>query len=387
VRDPRSTRRAGSRLPRFPRLRQLARFYLSWLAACLALLAGPDRAEPQAGGNGWGSLRILGAEIQPGQSRRLSFLQAPSFVKMSLDIPVLVVHGRSPGPTLCLTAAVHGDEINGVEIARHVHAITRGARLSGALIALPIVNVDGFRRGERLLSDRRDLNRYFPGSEEGSSASRIAYHLFSAVLGKCHALVDLHTGSDSRSNLPQIRADLRDPATAALAEHFGIGIVLHGRGPKGSLRRAAVELGIPAITYEAGETLRFQSDEIARGVDGVRNVMRHLGMLIGESPPRENQRVYRSSRWVRAPAGGIFLTSQKLGTRIEVGDVLGTITDPITNEGITVVARDDGELIGMAVPQVVLPGFALFHLARREGPLLEPEIEPELEPERGEVVE
>ncbi len=356
---------------RLPRTRTALRCSLAAAGLLVLAAAGAARAEPAAG-VGWGPLLILGAAIQPGQSRRLSFMPAPSFERMSLDIPVLVVRGRARGPTLCVTAAVHGDEINGVEIARDVHATTRAAKLSGTLIVLPIVNVDGFRRGSRYLTDRRDLNRYFPGALEGSSASRIAYHLFAAVLGKCGALVDLHTGSNRRSNLPQIRADLTDAATAALAEHFGVGIVLHGRGPRGSLRRAAGDLGIPAILYEAGEPLRFQAEEIARGVDGVINLMRHLDMLPGEGPAPEPQHIYRGSRWLRAPAGGIFLTRRELGERIVVGDMLGTITDPITNERITVVARDAGELIGMAVPQVVLPGFALFHLARREGPLLEP---------------
>ena len=343
-------------------------------AAGVALVFVAARAEPADGPTSarWGPLLILGAEIQPGQSRRLSFMPAPSFERMSLDIPVLVVRGQQRGPTLCVTAAVHGDEINGVEIARDVHANTHAAKLSGTLIVLPIVNVDGFRRGSRYLTDRRDLNRYFPGSLEGSSASRIAYHLFAAVLGKCGALVDLHTGSNSRSNLPQIRADLADARTAALAEHFGVGIVLHGRGPRGSLRRAAGDLGIPAILYEAGEPLRFQAGEIQRGALGVVHLMQHLGMLQGDAPAPELQRVYRGSRWLRAPAGGIFLTRRELGEKIALGDVLGTITDPITNERITVVSQGRGELIGMALPQVVLPGFALFHLARREGPLTEP---------------
>jgi predicted deacylase len=331
------------------------------LAAITAPAAfGDASATPSPGG--WGPLSILGRSVQPGERQKLTFMPMPSFAKSFVDTLVVVVRGSKPGPTLCVTAGIHGDELNGVEIARRVFTDTDPQELAGTLILLPIVNAAGFRSGSRYLPDRRDLNRFFPGSAQGSTAARIAHGVFERVIRRCDALVDLHTGSFYRTNLPQIRTDLEDPRAFALARSFGIGVVLHGRGPKGSLRRAALDAGVPAIIYEAGEPSRFQEMEIARGVEGVGNVMSHLGMRDRE--PSAESRVYRRTRWVRVPAGGggIFLPARQLGDRVEQGEVLGSVTDPISDQRVDVVAPQAGRIIGMAVPQVVLPGAAVFHL-------------------------
>ncbi len=266
---------------------------------------------------------------------------------------------------MCLSAGIHGDELNGVEIARRVFAKIDPDALQGTLIALAAINAEGVRAGNRYLSDGRDLNRAFPGREGGSIASLIAHSISTKVLGHCDALVDLHTASNQRANLPQIRADLSDPAIRELAVHFGHGIVVGGSGPEGSLRREAAKASIPAIIYEAGEPSRFQEDEIERGVFGVENVMTYLGMSKQADREIPGVRIYEHSKWVRAGIreGGFFFPTAKLGDVVVAGDSLGKIVDPLTDATWEVISPIAGEIIGMAVPQPVLSGYALFHLA------------------------
>jgi predicted deacylase len=214
-------------------------------------------------------LQILGAELEPGSAARLSWSATQLFEGVPVSTPVLAVNGALPGPTLCLTAAVHGDELNGIEIVRRVMHDIDADRLSGAVIGVPIVNVQGFRRGSRYLPDRRDLNRYFPGNPNGSAAARIAHSLFNQVIAHCDALVDLHTGSFERANLPQIRADLRNPDVVTLTLGFGSMVVLHSKPTVGTLRHAATLAGIPAVTVEAGGPSELELAEVKRGVTGI----------------------------------------------------------------------------------------------------------------------
>jgi predicted deacylase len=314
----------------------------------------------------WGAIELVRRTIGPGDKRRLELPAGAGFADGRLEIPVLVVRGTTAGPTLCVTAGVHGDELNGVEIARHVFEHTQPEGLAGTLIALPIINIHGFRRGVRYLPDRRDLNRFFPGRPTGSTASRMAHTVFTEVLRHCGAVVDLHTGSMQRTNLPQIRADLGADGVRALALRFGVDVVLDARGPEGSLRAAAVAAGIPTVLYEAGEPLRFEDAEIARGVEGVRNVMAHLAMIPDPGVARRVPHVFHRSRWARTDAAGIFRSDRRLGDRVAAGEVLGTVTDPITNERQPIRASVPGRLVGMAIPQVVLPGFAVFHIGMEE---------------------
>jgi predicted deacylase len=333
-------------------------------AACALAVAAvaPGNAGARTDAPEWGALELLGARIAPGERRELSFLTEPSFVGAFANTLVTVVHGSRPGPTLCLTAGIHGDELNGFEIAHRTHAQLDPAAFAGTLIAVPAVNAFGFRTGSRYLPDRRDLNRFFPGSARGSIASRLAGVVFEQVIRRCDALIDLHTGSFQRTNQPQIRTDLGEPRAFALARSFGSGVVLHGRGPKGSLRRAALDAGIPAVIYEAGEPLRFEEPEIQRGVEGVANVMADLGMKAGR-PTRRDTAVFRKTHWVRAErVGGVFLSDRTPGDRLRNGELLGTVTDPITHAREEIRSPVDGQIIGMAVPQVVLVGYGLFHL-------------------------
>jgi predicted deacylase len=298
----------------------------------------------------------------------MPFAENETFATSYLNMPVFVSRGKERGPTLCLTAGVHGDELNGVEVVRRSFAQVDPEELRGTLIALPTINAHGVRTKSRYLSDRRDLNRAFPGSTGGSVARLIAYAVFSGVLVNCDAIIDLHTASNQRANLPQIRADISDRAIRDLALHFGLGIVVGGKGPDGSLRREAAKAGIPAIIYEAGEPDRFQPEEIDKGVQGVRSVMAHLDMIAGEELEIPEARIYERSQWVRAQVGasGFFFPTAGLGDVVEVGEVLGTIVDPLTDAASRVTSALNGEIIGMAVPQPVLPGYALFHLAWHE---------------------
>jgi hypothetical protein len=319
----------------------------------------------------WDEVELLGRKIAPGDKRRLFLRSSESFAGSDVDVPVLVTRGATPGPTVCLIAGVHGDELNGIEIVRKVVEGLTPRRISGMVVAVPVANLHGFRRSSRYLPDRRDLNRFFPGSPNGSAASRIAWSLWDGVVRHCGALIDLHTGSLNRTNLPQVRIDTSDPRSLELARGFGA-LIIHDVGQQGTLRRAAREAGIGAVTFEAGEPLRFQEREIARGVEGVRNVLAALRMS-DDAPIAYKPRTYHRTRWVRVDDGGIFFTSRKLGEQVEPGDLLGTVTDPVTNERRRVESPASGRIIGMAVPQVVIPGFAAFHLGS-EAPSPAPEV-------------
>jgi predicted deacylase len=305
---------------------------------------------------------MLGADVLPGTASRLAWQPGESFAGIAVPTPVLVVHGNASGPVLCLTAAVHGDELNGIEMVRRVLYELDPLQLKGTVVGVPIVNLLGFKRSSRYLPDRRDLNRHFPGNPDGSSASRIAYSFFNEIVKRCTVLVDLHTGSFYRTNLPQLRADLRNPEVAAVAESFASTAIIQSAGAAGSLRRAAVDAGIPTVTLEAGEPMRLQSTEVDRGVLGIFALIDQLGMyrklrVWGNPAP-----VHYVSRWVRADGGGILFGKVSLGQRVRAGELLGTVTDPITNVRADILSPYDGRVIGMAVDQVVLPGFAAFHI-------------------------
>ncbi len=311
----------------------------------------------------WGApLKLLGAEVAPGTTAPLIWSPGASFDGQDNPRTVLVANGAHSGPVMCLTGVVHGDEHNGLEIVRRVFYSLDPARLNGAVIGIPIVNLDGFRRGSRYLPDRRDLNRYFPGRRTGSAASRIAFSLFNDVISHCSFLVDVHTGSFHRTNLPQIRADLTNLDVLELSRRFGSTVILHNKGGAGTLRRAATETGIPSITLETGEPLRIQDKEVRQGARAIHNALAALNMYKRNTLWREPPPVYYQSRWVRVNGGGVLLADVRLGARVEEGDRLGTVTDPITNQVSDVLSPFNGRVLGMALNQVVLAGYAAFHI-------------------------
>jgi len=305
---------------------------------------------------------ILGSEVEAGTSTRLSWSPGGSISGLSQPTPVLVINGAKPGPTLCLTGAIHGDELNGIEIIRRVIYDINPQSLAGKIIGVPIVNLQGFQRTSRYLPDRRDLNRYFPGSATGSMASRIADSLFTNVISHCSYLIDIHTGSQLRNNLLQLRANMGNPEVAAFAQQFDDISVVNSPGGIGMLRTAATAYGIPTVTLEAGESLRIQKDQIKSGVKSINGLLDQLGMYSNLFVWGEPEPVYYQSRWVRARTGGILFSEVQLGEQVSTGDTLGIIIDPITNESTDVVADSDGRIIGIAVDQVVMPGFAAYHI-------------------------
>lgn len=325
---------------------------------------------------------ILDSSVAPGSLARLTLRTTESFAGAYVETPVAVAHGRRVGDTLCVIAGIHGDEVNGVEVVRRMLGRLDPEALRGTVVAVPIANLSAFQRGSRYLPDRRDLNRYFPGRAFGSAASRIAYGLFQNVFVDCDAIVDLHTGSFQRSNLHQLRANLAEPETARLSLDFGAAIVVNSRGREGTLRRAASDAGIPAITVEAGESTRFDEVHVAEALAGIDRLLRNRGMLSNEDPMESAPTIaYLRTRWVRADRGGILVSRVRLGDPVYEGQVLGSISDPLSDQVTPMTTPIAGRVIGMAIDQVVMPGFAAFHIAFAERPLSASNLPLDLTPE------
>jgi predicted deacylase len=283
-------------------------------------------------------------------------------------LPVLVLHGRHDGPMVWLSAAVHGDEICGVEIIRRVMSRLDPRQLRGTVITVPIVNVHGFNTGDRYLPDRRDLNRSFPGSARGSLAARIAHLMMTEIIARCSVGIDLHTGSDHRINLPQVRADLDDPATLELARAFGAALALHSRTRDGSLRQAATEAGSTVLLFEGGEADRFDSRAIRDGTAGALRVLAALDMIDEAPPASAPTRLSRRSTWVRASSSGILHFDAALGEEIEAGGRLATIYDAFGKRRSTIRAKIGGMIAGHTQRPLVNRGDAIAHIAEIEAP-------------------
>jgi predicted deacylase len=315
----------------------------------------------------WGALDLGSGVVEPGSKSKFTFEAQRSFESSFLDSALWAAQGSVPGPALCVVAGIHGDEINSFEIARRSFQAIDPQRLKGTLIVIPAANAMGFRTMNRYMTDRRDLNRAFPGSVKGSVASIVANAIFERVVRRCDYLIDLHTGSNFRTNVAQIRVDMNDPRSLALAENFGVGVIVDGAGPSGSLRREAVNAGVAAIIYESGPPYVFLEREIENGARGVLNAMDFLGMYETPGERPKAQKLVRSG-WIRVPRGqgGIFLTDVKLGDRVNAGDLLGTVTDPVTDIAHEIRSDRAGMVIGAALPQVVLSGYGIFHIGELE---------------------
>ena len=311
-------------------------------------------------------ISIGGTVIKPGQRTYVDLDMPGLYTHSGTTMPVHVIHGKKDGPVLFLSGALHGDEINGVEIIRRVLNHRSLSRLSGTLIAVPVVNVYGFLYKSRYLPDRRDLNRSFPGSQQGSMAARTANLFLTEIVSKCSHGIDLHTGALHRDNLPQVRALLDDAETEAMARAFSAPIILHTAIVEGSLRQEVEKMGISVIVYEAGEALRFDEVAIRAGTRGVIGVLRELGML----PKGKHRRapakslVGKSSTWIRAPKSGIIRFIKPLGARVARNELLGIVSDPFGEGEAMVLSSTDGIIIGRTNLPLVNEGEALFHIAR-----------------------
>lgn len=315
-------------------------------------------------------LTILNETIQPGKRATVRLPVAGLYTHTEMFLPVHVVHGRQTGPCLMVCAAVHGDEIIGTEIIHRLMKIKKINRLRGTLLAVPVVNVYGFVQHSRYSPDRRDLNRFFPGSEKGSLTSQLADVFMREVAGKCTHGIDLHAGSNHRTNLPQIRVDMNDPVNRDLAVAFRTPVIVNAQLREGSLRAVLRERQVPYLLYEGGEASRFDETAIRAGVRGILAVMEAIGML----RPRKTGKkplaplIAEATRWVRAPASGLLHMSVPLGSRVTEDTRIGAIVDPFGGPETAIRTPISGMVIGRLNLPLVHQGDAVIHVAEIESP-------------------
>lgn len=311
------------------------------------------------------AIEIGGVKVYPGETKQIDLATVPLYTDTNMVIPVFIKRGKRPGPTLLVSAAIHGDELNGIEIISRLINSKSIRTIKGTLIAVPFVNGYGVLSQSRYLPDRRDLNRSFPGSKKGSLAGRIAHLFLNEIVAKCDIGIDLHTGAIHRTNLPQVRANLDDERTLELARAFGVPVLINANIRDGSLREAADEMNVPVLLYEAGEALRFDELSIRAGLKGVLNVMRHLGMI---SKGRKKSAtvepfVARQSGWVRANESGFVAHLKQLGDYVEKGDELAKIKDPFGTVLSVIVSHAKGIIIGKQNIPLAQEGEAMYHIA------------------------
>ncbi|PIK16323.1 succinylglutamate desuccinylase/aspartoacylase family protein [Halobacteriovorax sp. JY17] len=312
-------------------------------------------------------LKIGKTSIKRGKRVNLSLEVASLYDHTPLSIPIEVIRGKVGGPTLFISAAVHGDELNGVEIIRRILKRKELTHIKGTLILVPVVNIFGFNNKSRYLPDRRDLNRSFPGTSGGSLASRMAKLFMKEVIDKCTHGIDLHTGAIHRTNLPQIRACLEDEKTRELAESFGVPVIIDSKLRDGSLREAARTKKVTTLLFEGGEALRFNESVIRSGIKGCFSVMEKIGMIKkpASKKPKLQKNVFiaNSSYWIRSPHSGTVHFNKMIGDRVKNGDLLASVSNTFGRESIDIHAKEDGILVGLSVLPLVNQGDALFHLA------------------------
>ncbi len=307
---------------------------------------------------------IAGHVIAPGTTTQINIPVIKLYTNTDISMPVHIISGKKPGPVVFVSAAVHGDELIGVEIVRRLIKSRRLRLARGVLVLVSMVNVYGVLNQSRYMPDRRDLNRSFPGSPQGSLAGRVADQFLNEVVRHCDFGIDLHTGAIHRSNLPQIRADLSDPETMAMAQAFGVPVLLNSTLRDGSLRQAAVECGTRILLYEAGEALRFDELSIRAGTKGILNILSYLGMIKAPAPIQQhNPFVAYSSAWLRADSSGIVSTLKKLGDLVAPGTILAEIGDPFGNVISELGTDRAGIIIGKQNIPLVQEGDAMFHIA------------------------
>lgn len=310
---------------------------------------------------------IAGIDVRPGDRVRHTFDIGALYDFTDIGIPIEIIRGKKSGPTLFISAAIHGDEINGVEIVRRLLKKKIIKEIRGTLVAIPIVNVFGFNNRSRYLPDRRDLNRSFPGSKNGSLAARMASVFTQEILKKCTHGIDLHTGAIHRTNLPQVRISAKSTVANSMAESFGVPLILKSSHRDGSMREMAAKLKVPVIVFEGGEALRFNESIIKIGVNGCLSVMRMLGMLPKQKKlERSESFVAKSSSWIRAPHGGILKANIRIGERIEKGQLLGIVSDPFDRQRENIISNHTGMIIGQTTLPLVTKGDAVFHIATVE---------------------
>ena len=310
-------------------------------------------------------IEIAGHAIAAGNRKTIDLPVSVLSDHTPVTMSVHAIHGRRDGPTLFVSAGVHGDEVIGVEIVRRLLKSRDLGSLRGTLLVVPIVNSYGFLWHSRYLPDRRDLNRCFPGSATGSLAARLANLFMTEIVARSDFGIDLHSAAIHRTNLPQVRISADSRPAVDMAKAFGAPVILTSAVREGSLRGEAASHGVDVLLYEAGEGLRFDELGVRAGVSGILRVMRHLQMLPAKrnSTPRAKPLRCTRSKWVRAPAGGLLRTFKREGDTVEEGDVLGAVTDPFGEKELEITAVMDGIIIGRAVMPIINEGDAIFHIA------------------------
>lgn len=317
------------------------------------------------------AFELAGKRVTAGTQLGIKLPVAKLYTDTQLEIHVEVFHGAKPGPTLLVCAAIHGDELNGIEICRRLLARVNPKNLAGTLIVVPIVNVFGFIQQSRYLPDRRDLNRCFPGSSKGALASRLANLFATQLLVHATHVIDLHTGAVHRDNLPQIRCDTNDETMLAMANAFGAPLIMHSKARGVSMRGYANQQGIPCILYEAGEALRFSELSIKSGLKGVLNVMCSLDMLKGRVSNKGSSVSAIRSYWVRSESDGLVNMKLKLGQRVTKGYIIAHIVSPHGGDSVAIRTPTDGIIIGISNIPVTNEGEGMFHIAQFEGDEIE----------------
>ncbi len=314
------------------------------------------------------TITILGVKIKPGQSKELSFDVAKLHTTSSVEVPVLIERSKKLGPTVLLTAGIHGDEVNGVEIIRQIIAKGINKPKRGTIICIPIINVFGFVYLSRDFPDGRDLNRVFPGSKNGSLASRVAYKLIQEIVPDVDYILDFHTGGARRFNAPQIRINKGNPVLDEFAKKFGAPFVLYSKNLKNTFRKTATNLGKPLLLYEGGQSFHIDPTVTNHGVNGIKRVLHTLEMLSSKfkvSQPKKQCIFIVESKWQRANFSGMFKANIPINSFVKKGEVIGNITDPYGKFNHFVKANHTGYIINLNLAPIVFKGDALFHISTK----------------------
>ena len=305
-----------------------------------------------------------GGKVAPGERQNLRYGISETYLGDPVRIPVTIVNGERDGPMVFLSAAAHGDELNGIEVVREVAFEWDLAELAGAIVCLPVLNVQGFLTQQRYLPIYdRDLNRSFPGDPASTSAKRMAHAIFENFIAPCDLGIDFHTSTRGRTNMLHVRADTEDDTVFRLASAFGASVIVDGAGSDGTLRGEATRSGVPTITVEMGQAHRFERRLIDDALHGVESVFAEYGLQPGPVRWPGWRTVVTEKTWIRADAGGIVDMHHDRGSLVHEGERICTITDPFKADGVPVEAPFTGVLIGILENPVVYPGNPICHLA------------------------
>ncbi|KPK91984.1 hypothetical protein AMJ80_06980 [bacterium SM23_31] len=302
------------------------------------------------------SIIIAGERIAQGTQKEVRLKISEFYTAYPVYIPVIVTHGVEEGPALFVTAAIHGDEINGIEIVRRLVTKINPKELRGTVLCVPVVNIFGFYTMSRNLPDRRDLNDAFPGIQKGSPASRVAYILFEEIIKKCDYGIDIHTPQVKRIEIPHTEADLSNRDAHQLARAFGTPVVINTAGPEKSLQNSAASADIPTIVFSGGEVLRFHENVTEQGVDGIHNVLAYLNMIEFEISKPEYSIIVQESRSVQTQQGGILCVNVNPGGLVYQGDLIARVTNPFGRDVELIKAPETGLIISASTNPLVNPG-------------------------------